>query len=120
MTITLPLPPKALSPNARVHWAAKARAVRGYRARAMVMARRAGRPHGWGEATVRITWYAKTRTHPDPDNALASLKAGIDGITEAGVLADDRALRYEPIAFAVDRERPRVEIEIVPAREQAA
>lgn len=76
MTITLPLPPRTLSPNARVHWMAKARAVRSYRRLAMVEARRAARPHGWTAAEVRITWYSRTRTRPDPDNALASCKAG--------------------------------------------
>lgn len=44
----------------------------------------------------------------------------MDGLQDAGVLADDRALRFEPIAFAVDRERPRVEIKITAMGGQAA
>ena len=31
LTITLPLPPACLSPNARVHWRVKAKATKAYR-----------------------------------------------------------------------------------------
>lgn len=118
--LTLPLPDRTLSPNARAHWAAKARAVKAYRRRAMVEGRRAARPQGWPAAVVRITWHSRTRTRPDPDNALASCKPIWDGLQDAGVLAQDRALRFEPIAFAVDREAPRLEIEITPLADAAA
>ena len=39
ITITLPLPPKELSPNARPHWAVKARAIKSYRLLAALICR---------------------------------------------------------------------------------
>jgi crossover junction endodeoxyribonuclease RusA len=116
MTFTLPLPPKALSPNARVHWRPKARAIAEYRAAACL----AGweiparlRPT-WAEATAQLTFYFRTKRRRDRDNLAASMKAAFDGLVDAGILADDAGLHHEPVRMEIDRERPRVEITIRP------
>jgi Holliday junction resolvase RusA-like endonuclease len=63
-------------------------------------------------AISTVVWYAKTATHPDPDNALAMLKPYFDGLADAGVLANDRNLAHNPIRFEKDKTNPRVEVTI--------
>lgn len=102
VTVTVPLPPAALSPNARVHWAAKAKATRAYRATAWITAvaelgvRRGPR---WPHATALITFAYPTNRRRDADNALASLKAAIDGLRDAGIVEDDAGIAFEPVRF---------------------
>jgi crossover junction endodeoxyribonuclease RusA len=116
MTFTLPLPPKELSPNARVHWAAKAAVTKWYRAEARVAGWRvpAGQRPGWTEAVASVVVYAPTRRRMDRDNALASLKSAFDGLVDAGILADDAGLHHAPLRLEHDKARPRVEITIEP------
>ena len=117
--LVLPLPPKELSPNARVHWRVKAASTKQTRllahsiaAGTLIAARR--KAPGWKRAEVQITYSAKRRRWPDPDNLLASMKASIDGMTDAGLFADDRGLVHLPPVLALDRKSPRVEITITP------
>jgi crossover junction endodeoxyribonuclease RusA len=113
--VTLPLPPKACSPNARGHWRTRSKAIKAYRACASLLARRpAEHQLRWREASIAVTWFSRTRTRPDADNALASLKAAFDGLVDAGVLADDREVTFAPIRFEVDKADPRVEITVEP------
>jgi Holliday junction resolvase RusA-like endonuclease len=114
ITITIPIPHRSLSPNARTHWATKAKKVKA--------ARRCARWYAqidselgvtnWTNAISTVVWYAKTATHPDPDNALAMLKPYFDGLADAGVLANDRNLAHNPIRFDKDKANPRVELTI--------
>lgn len=125
VTITLPLPPRELSPNARVHYMAKARAVKKYRRWAATEAQVAmgtfslKHAYFWTAATVRVRWFTRTRRRPDADNALASLKAAFDGMADAGLFANDRGLTHKPIVFAVDKANPRVEITVTCAEEES-
>lgn len=117
IVVKLAIPSPKLSPNARTHFHAKARLVKKYRSDAKVafwsLTSTAFKPR-YSRARVRITWYAKRLLFPDRDNALASLKAGFDGLTDAGLFSDDRGLSYEPIVFRWDAKKPRVELEIEP------
>lgn len=114
--ITLPLPPKELSPNARVHWRAKASKVKSYREaakiEAMVAAHETGmdKPFSW--VRIKATFYHTQNRGRDADNALASLKSAFDGLADAGIVTNDRKITHEPVEFRVDREDPRVELEI--------
>jgi len=114
ITITIPIPHRALSPNARTHWATKAKKVKAARRAASVLCvATVGHGHMlWPNAISTVVWYAKTATHPDPDNALAMLKPYFDGMADAGVLANDRNLAHNPIRFEKDKANPRVEITI--------
>lgn len=118
ITITLPLPHKNLSPNARCHWAAKAKAAKMARydakratLRAIALLDLDGLPL-WKSATVQATFYKRTSHVTDSDNALASLKNAFDGLADAGLIANDRGLTHLPVKFAVDKNDPRVELTV--------
>lgn len=49
---------------------------------------------------------------PDPDNIIASLKAYIDGLADAGIVANDKNLWPERPAIQRVERLPRVEITI--------
>lgn len=111
MKIVLDLPPKALSPNARVHWAVKARATKKYRKAAEMLARE----HGvirYASAHVGTIFYVKDKRglRQDADNLIASLKAAFDGLADAGVVENDKALTPLPPKLDVDKHNPRVEM----------
>lgn len=114
--VVLALPPKALSPNARVHWGALARAKRSYRMSAWALALEATacRRPNHARATVQCTFYHRTARRRDGDNLLASLKAAFDGIAEAGIVANDSGMRHLPVIQQIDTRNPRVEIAIFP------
>lgn len=116
--LEIPTPHKSLSPNARSHFQAKARQVKLYRTAVKVLFMSkfgtSFRPR-WRSARVRITWWNRRLAFPDRDNALASLKAAFDGLTDAGLFDDDRGLTHEPIVFRWDPKKPpRVELSISP------
>lgn len=118
MTITVSIPDPCLSPNARVHWAAKNGAKKSARDEAAMMARKEigrGNAPRWKRADVRIVWYRATLRQIDADNALARCKATMDGIADAGVIGDDRGFIYHPIQFEHDAETPRLQITITEA-----
>ena len=83
-TVTLPWPPKELSPNATLHWAKKAKFKKSYRhdcwalcLEAKLQAPKDGRVH------MVITFYPPDKRHRDYDNMVASIKAGLDGMADA-------------------------------------
>lgn len=87
--ITLPWPPKALSPNARVHWSVLAKTKKQYRADCFMQARIQGAKAMQGPLKVEITFVPPDRRGRDMDNMLASCKAGLDGLADA-IKVDDR------------------------------
>lgn len=117
LLVTLPLPPKELSPNARVHWAKKQKVVREYRRLAAISAaiamRNTGAPH-WERATVQATFYFRQRRRRDADNLTSWCKCYYDGLADAGVVANDSGFTHLPVRVEIDRERPRVELCIIP------
>lgn len=114
--IILSIPPASLSPNARVHFRTRARAVKKYKTEAAEACMAAC----WDEdvrepvsqATVAIRWFAATERHLDRDNALASLKTAWDAFEQAGLWRNDRDVFYLPVQRDVDPIRPRVEITV--------
>lgn len=115
ITITLPLPPAALKPNARVHWAQKARAAKRYRRTAeaaTIEALNGIEPPRWKMASVLIQAYFPTARHPDPDNAVASLKSAFDGLADAGLIENDRGLWPERPVIGKDKDNPRLVLTI--------
>ena len=116
--IILLLPPKELAPNSRVCWQAKMRAKREYRQHAKDMAY-TPRPPRWKLCRVQCRFFFTQNRRRDPDNLLAWMKSGFDGLTDAGIWADDCGLTHLPPVVAIDRDNPRVEIVVTPEPEQA-
>lgn len=86
--VDLPWPSPALSPNARVHYLAKHRAATAYRLAAAYHGRSDGRKP-LQNPVCAVLPLVRTRRRRDLDNALASLKSALDGLTDAGWWADD-------------------------------
>lgn len=87
--IVVPWPPKELSPNARPHHMAKARAFKQYKQAVCYRAR------GFeciGSPRVCVVPLTVQHRNRDLDNICGSLKAAIDGLTEAGWWEDDSDL----------------------------
>lgn len=115
ITITLPLPHKHLSPNARVHWCqvanAKKRARRDAKYEAIAeMANIQLSAPKLESARVEYRFYFKTKARHDADNAIASMKASLDGLTDAGLWVDDSRVTMLPPVLGCDPLRPRVEV----------
>ncbi len=95
ITIHLPIPPLAVRPNSRTHWRVKAKATKAYRLAANMACKAAlaGRKSPmWSKATMETEAQFKTWQSLDPDNLFASLKSAIDGIQDAGIVANDNQL----------------------------
>lgn len=93
MEVVLPWPPRDLSPNARVHWAAKARHARAYREACYLLAKQARLVAPSTERIVlSIEFLPPDRRLRDDDNIIASFKAGRDGIADALGVDDRRFL----------------------------
>ena len=92
-TITLPWPPKELSPNATLHWAKKAKYKKSYRTLAwgLTLEQKIEVPKDQTVPMV-ITFYPPDKRHRDYDNRVASIKAGLDGVADA-LRVNDRLFR---------------------------
>ena len=88
--ITLPWPPKELSPNSRNHWAKRAKVAAKYRetCRLLTIASKI-RPAETGAVFLRVSYYAPDRRLRDDDNMIAAFKAGRDGVANAWGIDDN-------------------------------
>ena len=96
------LPDPDLNPNKRHHYMKVANAKRHAKDHAIALVYEQGRPETpYDSAHITITWVAGDKRRRDPDNLFASMKPYIDGLVDAGLIADDSAmhvsytLRYE-------------------------
>jgi len=115
ITITLPLPDKCLSPNARVHWVKKAKVVKSYRRLAgwtvLCQIHPLNPPlERWQKAKYTARFYFPDKRRRDADNAIASIKSALDGVADAGLVVNDSGLWPERPEFLIDKESPRLEI----------
>ena len=87
------LPDRDLNQNKRLHHMQLYRAKRQSKDEAMALVLEQGRPDiPYEKAHITITWVAKDKRRRDPDNLFASMKPYIDGLVEAGLIADDSAM----------------------------
>jgi crossover junction endodeoxyribonuclease RusA len=95
-SVTLPWPPKDLSPNARIHWAKKSKAAKAYRASCYLLTKQSGMAVDWdGDVHAWIDFFPPDKRHRDDDNMIAAFKAGRDGMADAlGI--DDKRIRIHP------------------------
>jgi len=91
MMLTLPWPQRVLSPNARCHWAVKARSAKAYRYECFVLAGLAKLRVDWdGPIHLHIGFYPPSNRGRDLDNCIASIKNGLDGLADALKVNDSR------------------------------
>ncbi len=84
------LPDHDLSPNARVHFSGLAAAKSIALEEAFALVREQLVPaRPLARAKVTYTFYIKGHRRHDQDNLVASMKAYLDGLVRAGLLADD-------------------------------
>jgi crossover junction endodeoxyribonuclease RusA len=96
-TFVTPFPDPPLRSNKRLHHMAEHRIKRDIRQAGFVQATRWAaqrRAEGWAlplgqTVEVRMVWYVPTRHRRDADSGQPTLKSYLDGIVDAGVLADD-------------------------------
>lgn len=104
-TVTFDIPADLwLSANGRLHWAAKAKRVKMLRSLGWAKACAAGLRH----ANLGCTHVAAYIGYPragraDPSNAADTIKPLIDGMTDAGVWADDDHLHVLGPTFLRDK-----------------
>ena len=92
--LVLPWPDRNLHPNARPHWAVKARAAKNARHQAYMLALAAG----WrkmelpatGRLRLFLDFYPRSRRRMDDDGLMASFKAFRDGIADLLGIDDSR------------------------------
>lgn len=93
-TAELPLPPDALSPNARVHYMARARATKQYRFDC-ALAFAEARPKSWLPMAVTVDIVYRCHRDcggyaaKDAPNALSAIKATFDAAIDAGIVPSD-------------------------------
>ena len=89
------LPPKELSPNARIHFIVKAQHTAHYRAFVKMCAwewKHNGYDGKWeipDKAKVDVTFVVPDKRRRDKTNLASAFKAGLDGIVDAGIVKDD-------------------------------
>lgn len=90
-TLSLPWPPKELSPNAkrRKHWRVYQPFAKRYRADCFWLTKAA---RIRGSAILSVTFYPPDRRKRDDDGMIGAFKAGRDGIADA-LGCDDHAFR---------------------------
>ncbi len=91
-SIELPWPDKRLSPNARTHWAAKAKATKAARNEAAwrTIQAKPSKPEPSAALAIECTFFPPDKRRRDVDGMLSSSKAYFDGI--ADILGVDDSL----------------------------
>ena len=100
LSLTLPWPPRSLSPNHRAHWAAKAKAAKAYRSQCGLLtlaeyqkAKKNGLRIDPGRPVMlHLLFVPPHRRAYDVDNLVAHIKNGIDGMAD-GLGVNDRMFR---------------------------
>ena len=83
MTLQLPMPHPACSPNGRAHWATKSRYTKAARSAARMLATDALNRNGAIQGPYTLSWEWRGPTPMDLDNAEGRCKAIRDGIADA-------------------------------------
>ncbi len=89
MIVRLPYPPAILSPNARPHWAAKAKAVKAYRNECGFELLAQGVNH-MPSVAIALTFCPPDRRRRDRDNAIHAFKTGQDAIADITGVDDSK------------------------------
>ena len=130
LPLIVPYPPVPLSPNARPHWAHRAKVKARYREACHAWAAEQLRWLGLseyqvdamfcGRVLVEVCAFRVGQQRVDKDNLIASLKAGIDGVAEV-LRIDDVQFDFGAVEFerALRRDKQRVLLLFSPAPARA-
>ena len=103
VSVSLPWPETALSPNTTAHWTVKAKAKKEYKRIAAMRTYQANQ-YGFnqiaGQVDVEFHFYPPRAGKYDEDNLIARMKAGIDGIAQA-IKTDDSRFHYKEMRIHV-------------------
>lgn len=121
-TVFLPWPDKRLSPNARQHWAALAKAKRTAKLYTYHLALEAGVTKiDADKVLVRYSFFPPSRRAYDLDNLVASMKAAADGLALAIGVDDSKwEIAISPRGPVEKNGMVKVDIEWGHKEEQAA
>lgn len=105
-----PYMPPSLNKLLRSHWGALNHAIAKTRRILLDQLESQNLVQTSGKRRVDVCYYFKVKRRRDPDNYCKVL---FDAMMQTGIIADDdpEHLEYR-ISFAIDRKRPRVEIEV--------
>lgn len=115
--IEIPLVGDWLNSNARLHWAPRANLVRAWRSAAYFVGRNSRIQFTEQVDIVAVVHKRTASSRWDPHNLMPTVKPAIDGLVQAGVLADDdtKSVRRVSIeAGAPDKIRPGLTLIITP------
>ncbi|WP_431870880.1 hypothetical protein [Nocardiopsis eucommiae] len=104
VTVNLPHMPY-LNSNQRLHWATKARKTKAIRD-AAAWATKALNQTPMAAVEITAVIHPKTNRRFDPHNFQPTVKAAIDGIVDAQLIADDDATRLVSVAFRAGEKDP--------------
>lgn len=106
-------PPVSLNQQERMHWAQRRRVRDWWAEHAWRAWLEAGKPR-FQRAAVRYHLYYKTNRKRDDDNCVGACKPILDGLKGHAFVDDDAGtVTILPPVIGVDKDRPRVEIEIM-------
>jgi len=110
--LTLPLPPRQLHQNARVHWRSRSSATAKYRklAELAMLKHKARYRQKWPACKVCCVFVFPDKRRRDVSNYLAAMKAVWDGFEDAGLYADDRAVWFGFIVGVVKKKTAEVRL----------
>lgn len=122
ISIELPMPPQATHPNARPHWAVKAKAVAKQREDAATMASvvlRGKGPPLWERVTIQATFYkpGKQAKLADQDGLISWCKASVDGLQGTVIKNDSGVTWLPPVQVLGDAAEERKLVLVITSRE---
>ena len=117
ITVTLPLPSRALHAHTKGHWRTKAGPTQAAREMAAHSARQLRPPVPFEAVTVSLCFFWPDNRRRDTLNSVQGIKPYIDGLIDAGLMADDRwqVMSIGRIVSSIDRDNPRVDITVAPS-----
>lgn len=112
--IVLPLA-RPLSANDRVGWRARAGQVANLRGNTRLLARNVHHIPRCERIAVCLHVHPRVTRRRDGDNCMPTVKAAVDGLCDAGVIADDdtsHVLHVAPVYHPADGQRMRVVLHV--------